>query len=142
MTTPEPTAAVLGAPRALSIKQPWAWAIIHAGKNIENRTWRTNYRGPLLIHAGQQDDLLGWQTLDEHSHPLPIDPPAGGIIGVVDLIDCVQHHPSAWAMPDHWHWVFANPRPLPFQATKGKLGLFAPVEPSSAVGTVAVSGTP
>lgn len=39
--------------KALSVKQPWAWAIIHAGKDIEKRTWRTDYRGPLLIHAGK-----------------------------------------------------------------------------------------
>lgn len=38
--------------RALSIRQPWAWAITHAGKRIENRSWSTNYRGPILIHAG------------------------------------------------------------------------------------------
>ena len=37
--------------KCLSILQPWAWAIIHGGKDVENRTWRTAYRGPLLIHA-------------------------------------------------------------------------------------------
>lgn len=37
---------------ALSIRQPWAWAILHAGKRIENRDWRgCKYRGPVLIHA-------------------------------------------------------------------------------------------
>lgn len=38
---------------ALSIRQPWAWAILHAGKRIENREWRggCSYRGPVLIHA-------------------------------------------------------------------------------------------
>jgi len=25
--------------RCLSVRQPWAWAIIYAGKTIENRTW-------------------------------------------------------------------------------------------------------
>ena len=37
---------------ALSIRQPWAWAILHAGKDIENRSWRTAFRGEVLIHAG------------------------------------------------------------------------------------------
>jgi hypothetical protein len=37
--------------KALSIRQPWVWAIVHAGKDIENRTWWTPYRGPVLIHA-------------------------------------------------------------------------------------------
>ena len=37
--------------KALSIRQPWAWAILHAGKRVENRTWRCGHRGWLLIHA-------------------------------------------------------------------------------------------
>jgi hypothetical protein len=37
--------------KALSIKHPWAWAIVHAGKDIENRTWECRYRGEILIHA-------------------------------------------------------------------------------------------
>ena len=38
--------------KAITIKQPWAWAIIFAGRDIENRSWYTHHRGPLLIHAG------------------------------------------------------------------------------------------
>jgi hypothetical protein len=39
--------------KALSIRQPWAHLIVAGIKQIENRTWTTRYRGPLLIHAGQ-----------------------------------------------------------------------------------------
>lgn len=45
--------------RCLSIQQPWAWAIAHGGKNVENRTWATGYRGPLAIHAGVRWDEDG-----------------------------------------------------------------------------------
>lgn len=47
-------------PRALSVRQPWAWAILHAGKDVENRSWATGYRGELLIHAGKtiEDDAV------------------------------------------------------------------------------------
>ena len=38
--------------KALTIWQPWAWCIIHAGKDIENRSWATKSIGPLAIHAG------------------------------------------------------------------------------------------
>ena len=38
--------------RALTVRQPWAWAIIYGGKDLENRRWRTSYRGP-LIHASK-----------------------------------------------------------------------------------------
>jgi hypothetical protein len=37
--------------KALSLRQPWAWAILHAGKRVENRVWNTHYRGAFLIHA-------------------------------------------------------------------------------------------
>lgn len=36
----------------LTIRQPWAWSIVHGRKRVENRSWQMNYRGPLLIHAG------------------------------------------------------------------------------------------
>lgn len=38
---------------ALSIRQPWAWLIVHGPKRIENREWPTRYRGPILIHASK-----------------------------------------------------------------------------------------
>jgi hypothetical protein len=43
--------------KALTIRQPWAWATIYGGKDVENRRWRTAYRGPLLIHAGKNADF-------------------------------------------------------------------------------------
>ena len=42
----------------LTVRQPWAWLLTHGVKPVENRTWKTSYRGPLLIHAGK--------VLDEH----------------------------------------------------------------------------
>src|SRR5262245_59918085 len=38
---------------ALSIRQPWCWAILHAGKDVENRNWRTIFRGRFAIHAAK-----------------------------------------------------------------------------------------
>ena len=37
----------------LSIRQPWAWLILNAGKDIENREWPTRFRGRVLIHASK-----------------------------------------------------------------------------------------
>jgi hypothetical protein len=110
--------------KALTIKQPWAWAIIYAGKDVENRSKPTRYRGPLLIHAGLQDSLEGWEWLDEMGVPLPVEPPTGGIIGLVDLVDCVQGYDSCWAMDGYYHWVLANPRPWKFVPMLGKLSMF------------------
>ena len=39
--------------KALSIRQPWAWLIVCGHKPLENRSWPTPYRGPLLIHAAK-----------------------------------------------------------------------------------------
>jgi hypothetical protein len=80
--------------KAISIKQPWAWAIIEGLKRVENRSWPTNYRGPLLIHAGLNEDHLGWLALDRMGIEFPDEVERGGIIGMVDLIDCVRDHPS------------------------------------------------
>ena len=43
--------------KVLSVRQPWAWAIIHGGKDVENRNWDTKFRGRLAIHAGKQFDI-------------------------------------------------------------------------------------
>jgi hypothetical protein len=37
--------------KVLTIRQPWLWAIAHGTKRVENRPWRTHYRGPVLLHA-------------------------------------------------------------------------------------------
>lgn len=79
--------------RILTVRQPWAWAIIHGGKDVENRTRNIagDYRGPVAIHAGMSKDA------DAHRHPLIMSTwqehrdsyflHFGAIIGVVDLAD-------------------------------------------------------
>lgn len=55
--------------RALTVRQPYAWAIMHGGKTVENRTrafaWRRGIGQRLAIHAGARlhmaadtDDVL------------------------------------------------------------------------------------
>lgn len=50
-------------PKALSLRQPWAWAVVHGYKDVENRSWSTKHRGPLLIHASKQLDPEGFRFL-------------------------------------------------------------------------------
>ena len=45
-------------PKCLTVQQPWAWCIVHGPKRIENRSWQSHYRGPLLIHAGQSQSRV------------------------------------------------------------------------------------
>jgi hypothetical protein len=69
--------------KALTVKQPWAWAIVMGYKDVENRSRRTNHRGPLLIHAAKQMDADGFQELWDLGpyRKLPDDLPLGGLFG-------------------------------------------------------------
>ena len=98
--------------KALTILQPWAWAIIHGPKRIENRSWRTHHRGPLLIHAGKSRARLCTQLND--GTPVPRDLVFRAFLGMVDVVDCI---PVAEAGDDPfaegpWCWILRNPRPL------------------------------
>jgi hypothetical protein len=74
--------------KALSIRQPWAWLIITGHKDVENRSWTTTYRGPLLIHAARRaDDVM---ADIENRYGVSIDRTAlqfSGIIGRVELVE-------------------------------------------------------
>lgn len=111
--------------KAITIKQPWAWAVIFGGKDIENRSWVTHYRGPLLIHAGAayRADVL----LPKGVHvPDRDDLDFGAIIGVVDLHDVVQRSRSRW-FEGEYGFVLRSPRPLRRPVPcKGGLGLWKP----------------
>src|SRR5215471_764218 len=93
----------------ISVRQPWAHAIFHGGKNVENRSWFTDYRGRLWIHAAK--------TVDRPNDPrlrfLLDDLPLGVILGSVDLVGVVRDSSSTWAIGGAFHWLIANPRRLP-----------------------------
>ena len=92
------------------------------GKDVENRTWPTRYRGALLIHAGAATERYATRA------ELPAQCDVHGcVVGVVELVDCIRGGRSKWAEPDHWHWTLARPRAfrVPIPAT-GRLGLWAP----------------
>lgn len=118
--------------KALSIRQPWAWLILNAGKDIENRTWRTNMRGRVLIHASKgmtrdeyedADDPL-WATggLTIKLPPFE-DLERGGIVGSVEIVDCVRQSDSPWYQGE-WGFVLRNPKLLSFRPLRGALGFF------------------
>lgn len=119
---------------AISIRQPWAWLIIHAGKDIENRDWPTNFRGRVLIHASKSCtkaeyaaaiDFLVDRGLDRLNADLPsIDQfERGGIVGSVEIVDCTGNSASPWFMGE-FGFVLRNPQPLAFIPWKGQLGFF------------------
>ena len=94
--------------KALSIRQPYAFAITVGTKNIENRDWPIKFRGPILIHAGKKedaDDVDGVlrQLAKEGNMPLPAIEKGyrnhrwlGAIVGAARLSDCVTKSDSPW----------------------------------------------
>lgn len=135
--------------RVLTVRQPWAWAIIHGGKDVENRSRNLagDHRGPVAIHAGLAEPALGdprrvatlaLQKRRMDALSFGAGKVRGSIIGVVDLVDVhtsddigrMAHLRGEWPTCSRWaertgyHLVLANPRPLtepiPF---KGGLGL-------------------
>lgn len=111
--------------KALSIRQPWAWLILHGGKDCENRPWRTTHRGPLLIHASKTVDREAYAQLRARGVDMPAlsGMPIGGIVGHVYVVDCVEEHESEW-FTGPYALVLANPEPREFVPRKGRLGLF------------------
>lgn len=139
--------------KALSIRAPWWWAILYAGKDVENRDWRTSYRGPVLIHAstwwrlhevadaigGESYPVLGSVAYMRRQMPNPPPFPGdwtfrqmrdlgGHIVGMATLTDCVpvDDEPSPWATGAY---CFRLADPVAFEnpiPCKGRLGLFNP----------------
>lgn len=146
--------------KALSIKQPWATLIALGLKDIENRMWKTNFRGRFLIHTSAKAMALPknrglsglftpeqWELARPHIQGSFKNLPLSAIIGEVDLVDCVQEHPSVWAEKltvEHrlwyesqdlpvkpiWNWVLENAEMYekPKYYVRGKLGFWEHVE--------------
>lgn len=130
---------------ALSLRQPWLWAILHAGKRIENRTWATKYRGRIRLHAAKTWDAEGEEYIRKTVGVCPTEAALkslgqlGAHLGEVTAIDCwaldevtrlcdpeFEHEqdpwifgPICWVLKD----LIAYPDPIPGQ---GYPGLYFP----------------
>lgn len=125
---------------ALSIRQPWAHAIVMGWKDIENRKWITKLRGPICIHAsaynkrnyeaGREDYL---DVLHGYVHPVSVPPMEmsmlqqpvfGAIIGTATIVDVVVRHDSPWFFGPYGI-VLGDQKPLEKPIPlKGALGFF------------------
>ena len=72
--------------KALTIKQPYATLIAEGIKEYEFRTWKTNYRGEFLIHAGKDINTEAMKNF----HHLELEYPATSIIAIATLEDCIE----------------------------------------------------
>ncbi|MFV0536795.1 MAG: ASCH domain-containing protein [Dysgonomonas sp.] len=126
--------------KAITIKQPYPYLICTGIKDIENRTWKTKYRGRVYIHASANYDNRHrnmaqlftrhqWKALEGTGMHIMIATNSfdrSSIIGYVDIIDCIQNSTSIWALPDHYNWILSNPVLFdkPIENVKGSLSFW------------------
>ena len=122
--------------KVLTIKQPWATLIMQGDKRLEFRSWKTNYRGELLIHAGKGIDKEAMKRLSKY---IPEDLPSEKILGKVKLVDCIEMstefkeillkenkdiYPDS-SFKENYGWKLENVEVFDKKIeTKGKLGLW------------------
>lgn len=95
--------------KALSYRDPWGWLVAMGIKPVDNRSWKTNFRGRIYIHVSKTFDEEGFVYIRmnpdlirqipnrEDFYNLKINQPnAGKIIGEVDVVDCVDKSESPW----------------------------------------------
>lgn len=141
--------------RALSLTRPWPEIILRCGKRVENRTWTTPYRGPLLLHAAQSwqgnaidlAEEINRGLVDYGQPSLPVsevsrraDQHPTGIVGIAELIGICHARPGRdpapvghgcrcgpWAFGGQHHWQLADVRSIgdPIPC-RGKQGLWEP----------------
>lgn len=122
--------------KALSLWQPWASAVALGLKTYETRSWRTDYFGPIAIHAAKRLDRAMLRNVNGDRGPFLKEPPLGVILATAVLVDCIeaarirdQLSPMELRYGDfsdgRWAWrlheVRALPVPIPF---RGRQGLF------------------
>jgi ASCH domain len=98
--------------RALSIRQPWAWAVAAGHKSIENRTWTTSYRGPFAIHAARVVETEAFADVERLTgQPVPGGLALGAVVAVCHLIDVVTQSDDVW-FSGPYGWVLADMLPI------------------------------
>ena len=116
--------------KALSVRQPWAWLLVHGFKDVENRSWKTRVRGTVAIHASRQidRDAIGFVRHHYPDIPLPDSLDTGMVVGTVDIAECVEASDSPWFSGPHG-FRCDNPRPCEPIRSIGQLGFFEIGEP-------------
>ena len=113
--------------KTLSIRQPWAYLIASGQKDIENRTWKTSFRGKFLIHAGKKLDKDAYNILTDSGIKLPPVEKLkfGGIIGKAEITGCVSESKSEW-FNGPFGFKIERASETKFIPCKGRLYFFEP----------------
>lgn len=111
----------------ITVRAPWAQAILDLGKNVENRSWYRKYKGELFIHCGHgkvsnQELADFWPRSIKLPEINPRD--LGCIIGKVELVEVTSDYDSVWAIPGQRHWILEKPVRITPIPCKGQLGIW------------------
>ena len=100
---------------ALSLYQPWATLVMIGAKRIETRSWSTDHRGAIFLHASKKksrEQINLWHEEPFHSVLREAgirrwqDLPLGAVLGTVEIIDCkpivAEYVPTAAGLSE-WH---------------------------------------
>lgn len=115
--------------RGLSIRQPWAWGICAGVKQTENRTWSTDFRGTIAIHASTSPQVVNALRRSSGCGLLTRERfEFGAIIGLADVTAVASYGPQHEADPfaeGPYCWTLEHARFLRTPILlKGKLNLF------------------
>jgi activating signal cointegrator 1 len=132
--------------KAITLHQPWATLVVRGLKRYETRSWNTDYRGPLLIHASSRWDkalqAIARSFPFKHVIDDPDNLPRGWIIGMVQVVrtlrteEWVRYNPQ-YADSDEYYfgdfnkgrWAWELGKPILFETpipAKGALSLWRP----------------
>lgn len=107
--------------KILTTRQPLADLIVDGYKDIENKSRRTHYRGPVLILASQNIWPVDYKLLAALKI-VPKEAVTGGVVGMCHLIDVVEESKSLW-FNGKFGYVLSKPKRLPFTPYKGSLAM-------------------
>lgn len=119
--------------KALTLRQPWAWLVIHGWKNIENRTWNTRFRGRFWVHTSkahlESDYARAWDVCTQMGVNLPHYSSCvyqcGGIIGAATLATVLPREDVGdWKFQGQYGFVLEDRQPTAFVECKGALNFW------------------
>src|SRR5262245_48373249 len=103
--------------KAITLYQPWATLIAIGAKTFETRPWRTEYRGPLAIHAGKTHDYSIYtdnvflRALGDGGYSYVYELPLGCIVATCELVSCMRITPKTWEGISRHDLAFGNWEP-------------------------------